>query len=118
MFAERLEQLAERIGHVRAVSLIAGDGIPIETHPHDPGVDVEALAAEMVSQAQAVATNHEEISPGPVRYLAVSTVESTLVVSAVKSDYYFLTVLEPGANFGRARFELRRAVLDFEMDLV
>jgi len=118
MFVERLEGLAERIGNVRAVSLVAGDGIPIETHPPDPSVDIEALAAEMVAQAQAVGGHHEEISPGPVRYLAVSTGDSTLVVSMVKDDYYFLAVLDPGANFGRARFELRRAVLEFEKDLL
>jgi hypothetical protein len=39
------------------------------------------------------------------------------MVSSVASDYYLLLVLGPEGNYGKARFELRRARLLLEADL-
>jgi hypothetical protein len=39
------------------------------------------------------------------------------MVSSVAPDYYLLLVLGPEANYGKARFELRRARLLLEKDL-
>ena len=39
------------------------------------------------------------------------------MVSSVAADYYLLLVLGPEGNYGRARFELRRARLLLEDDL-
>lgn len=118
MFAERLQQLAERIGDVRVLSLVAKDGIAVETVSGHSEIDLEVLAAELIAQVQAVGANHQDLSPGPVRQLVVTTDDLTLMVSQVTSDYYLLAVLAPDANTGRARFELRRAALWLEADLV
>lgn len=118
MFAERLQQLAESIGDVRVLALIAKDGIPVETASGLAGLDLEVLAAELIAQVQAVGANHQDLSPGPVRQLVVTTDELSLLVSQVTPDYYLLAVLGKGANTGRARFELRRAALRFEADLL
>ena len=49
--------------------------------------------------------------------MSVSTDRLTLMVSAVARDYYLLLVLGPDGNYGRARFELRRARLVLENEL-
>ena len=40
------------------------------------------------------------------------------IIGALTEDYFLLLVLKAGSNSGRARFELRRAVLMFEEDLI
>ena len=54
---------------------------------------------------------------GDVQQLSVMTDRLTLMVSAVATDYYLLLVLGPEGNYGKARFELRRARLLLEGDL-
>ncbi len=52
-----------------------------------------------------------------MRSFAVTTDRYVLMISALTDDYYLLLVLHADGNAGRARFELRRAVLLFEDDL-
>jgi predicted regulator of Ras-like GTPase activity (Roadblock/LC7/MglB family) len=117
MFSERLNRITQRIEGTLALSLVAKDGIKVDSVSFDPGLDLEGLAAEMVSKARAISDNHRELEAGEVQQLSITTDRVTLMVSSVTSDYYLLLVLGPGANYGRARFELRRARLLLEKDL-
>ena len=117
MFLEQLSRITGRIDGALALSLVARDGIPVESVSSDPGIDLEALAAEMVAQARAISDNHRELEVGEVQQLSVTTERVTLMVSTVTPDYYLLLVLGPDGNYGRARFELRRARLLLENDL-
>ncbi|MEO1086459.1 MAG: roadblock/LC7 domain-containing protein [Acidobacteriota bacterium] len=117
MFVERLEDIAQRIEGAQALSLVAKDGIPVESVSRDETIDLEILAAELMSQVRAVAQNHEDLSVGRVRHFAVTTDRLTLMVSRLTSDYYLLLVTLADSNAGKARYELRRAALQFEGDL-
>lgn len=117
MFLEKLSRLSSRIDGALALSLVARDGIPVESVSSDPDLDLEVLAAELISQVRSITENHRELAVGEVQQFAVSTDRLTLMVSAVAPDYYLLLVLAPEGSYGRARFELRRARLLFEGDL-
>ncbi|HEV3459499.1 MAG TPA: hypothetical protein VHG32_23355 [Thermoanaerobaculia bacterium] len=118
MFLEQLSRISDRIGGVLALSLVAKDGIPVESVSSDPDLDIEVLAAELVSQARSISDNHRELAVGEVQQLSVLTDRLTVIVSVVTHEYYLLLVLGPDGNYGRARFELRRARLALEQDLL
>ncbi len=118
MFLERLQDVADRIDGTLALSLIAKDGIAVETLTMEESLDLELLAAELMSQVRAVAQNHQELSVGQVKHFSVTTDRYILMIGALTEDYFLLLVLRAGANSGRARFELRRSVLTFEEDLI
>ena len=117
MFRELLNRISDRIDGAIALSLVAKDGIAVESVSSDPEIDLEVLAAELVAQARAISENHRELEAGEVQHLAVATDRMTVMVSSVAADYYLLLVLGPEGNYGRARFELRRARLLLERDL-
>jgi predicted regulator of Ras-like GTPase activity (Roadblock/LC7/MglB family) len=117
MFLEQLSRISNRIDGAVALSLVAKDGIPVESVSSDPDLDLEVLAAELVAQARSISENHRELDVGEVQQLSVMTDRLTLMVSSVAADYYLLLVLGPEGNYGKARFELRRARLLLEADL-
>jgi predicted regulator of Ras-like GTPase activity (Roadblock/LC7/MglB family) len=117
MFLEHLNRISRRIEGALALSLVARDGMLVESFNSDPDLDLEVLAAELVSQVRSISNNHRELDVGEVQQLSVSTDRLTLMVSSVASDYYLLLVLGPEGNYGKARFELRRARLLLERDL-
>ncbi|HEY4565085.1 MAG TPA: roadblock/LC7 domain-containing protein [Thermoanaerobaculia bacterium] len=117
MFLDQLSRISNRIDGAVALSLVAKDGIPVESVSSDPDLDLEVLAAELVAQARSISDNHRELDVGEVQQLSVMTDRLTLMVSSVASDYYLLLVLGPEGNYGKARFELRRARLLLEEDL-
>ncbi len=118
MFTERLQKVADRIDGALALALIAKDGISVESYTKEESLDLELLSAELMSQVRAVSQNHQELSVGQVQHFSVTTDLYILMIGSLTEDYYLLLVLEAGANAGRARFELRRAVLLFEEDLI
>ncbi len=117
MFLDQLSRISNRIEGAVALSLVAKDGIPVESFSSDPDLDLDVLAAELVAQARSISENHRELDVGEVQQLAVMTDRLTLMVSSVAADYYLLLVLGPEGNYGKARFELRRARLLLEEDL-
>lgn len=119
MFADRLQLVQDRIEGAVAVSLVAKDGIPVESvgNPED-GLDLELLSAELMSQVRTVAQNHQELAVGSVRQFSVTTDRFIMMVGALTEDYFLLVILGVDGSCGRARFELRRSVLLFEEDLV
>jgi predicted regulator of Ras-like GTPase activity (Roadblock/LC7/MglB family) len=117
MFLDQLSRISNRIDGAVALSLVAKDGIPVESFSSDPDLDLDVLAAELVAQARSISENHRELDVGEVQQLSVMTDRLTLMVSSVAADYYLLLVLGPEGNYGKARFELRRARLLLEEDL-
>ena len=118
MFIERLNEITQRIDHVLALSLVAEDGIIVESVSSSPDLELEVLAAELIAQVEAISENHRELSAGEVRQLTVATDRMTLMVSSVSDSYYLVLVLAGGEGHGRARFEMRRARLALERDLI
>ncbi len=118
MFTDRLEKIAGRIEGLQALALVAKDGIPVESVSPGTDLDLEVLVAELMAQVRAISQNHTELSVGQVQHFAVSTDRVGFMISAVSSDYFLLAVLGLSASLGRARFELRRAALLFEKDII
>jgi len=117
MFLERLSEISDRIGGVRALSLVASDGIAVESMSSGDDLDLEAVAAELMNQVQSIGESHRDLDLGQVLNFSVSTGEMTLMVSSLSDNYYLLLVLGPEGSYGRARFELRRARLLFANEL-
>jgi predicted regulator of Ras-like GTPase activity (Roadblock/LC7/MglB family) len=117
MFLDQLSRISNRIDGAVALSLVARDGLPVESFSSDPELDLEVLAAELIAQVRSITENHRELDVGEVQQLSVMTDRLTLMVSSVAADYYLLLVLGPEGNYGKARFELRRARLLLEEEL-
>lgn len=117
MFIERLSEISNRIDGALALSLVAEDGITVESVSSSPELELDVLAAELITQVKAIAENHRDLAAGEVRQLTVATERMTLMVSSVSDSYYLVLVLAGDGNHGRARFELRRARLALEGDL-
>ncbi len=117
MFVDRLKEISSRIEGALALSLVARDGIQVESVATSSDVDLEVLSAELMTQVRAISQNHQELSVGSVRHLSIITDRLIMMVSAVTADYFLLLVLESGSSTGKARFELRRSALLFEDDL-
>ena len=117
MFEKRLQHLLQQINGALAVSLVDQDGIPVESAGGSDGLDLEALAAELLAQTRSIADDHRELDVGEVCQFSVTTDRYTILVSALDKGYYLLLVLGDKGIYGKARFELRRALLEFEQDL-
>jgi len=108
VFRDVLTGLRERIEGAMAVSLIGLDGIAVET-VGDRAVPLDVLGAEFGSFIKSIRHANTELNTGEVLQFSLVTEKYITFLSEVTSEYYILLVLDPGGNYGRARFELSKA---------
>jgi len=110
VFKDVLGGIRNRVDGALAVSLIALDGIPVETVHGDDGSEIplDVLGAEFGGFIKSIRPN-TEIGSGEVLQFSLVTEKFVTFLSEVTPDYYILLVLRPDGNYGRARFELARA---------
>lgn len=118
MFEQRLRELVDRVDGANSACLVARDGIAVESYPEEPGLDLEAMAAELLNMIRRVSDEDRDPTVGQVRAFSVVGDRWTVALRAVTPNYYLLLALEREGALGRARYELRRAPLDFERDLL
>ena len=117
MFRDRLEDLVERIDGALALTLVARDGIIVQSVSRGEHPDLEVLAAEIPERLRMLARQVPELKDSDLRYMNVTTDRYTMMLSSLNDDYSLLLLMGPEGSGGRARFELRRALLDFAADL-
>lgn len=118
MFEDRLQDICGKIQGAVAATLVDRDGITVESHAEIGEIDLDALAAELLAQTNTIARDHRELDLGELKQLSVTTDRYTVLLSSLTGDYSLLLVLSDEGSYGRARFELRRALLQFESDLI
>ena len=118
VFQDVLRRITERVEGAKAVSLVGVDGIPIDSYGTMEGFTVESVAAELGAFVKAAQSPSSASQSGTVQQLAVVTDRVIMILSRVTEEYYLLLLLSREGNFGRGRFELRRAALSLEKELL
>lgn len=117
VFQDTLRRIAERVEGTRGVSLIGVDGIPIDWYGAFEGVSIESFAVELGGFIKS-SQGPRPLDSDAIQQISVVTDTSIAILSRVTREYYLLLLLSRDGNFGRGRFELARAALTLEKELL
>jgi predicted regulator of Ras-like GTPase activity (Roadblock/LC7/MglB family) len=108
-FRPHLQDVCDQVEGVVACSLMAVDGIEVETHVADPSatVDLKTLLVEISSLCRTASDAAQANQAGGLDELAVSTDKLTALVRVISPEYLLIAALRPGAIQGKARYLLR-----------
>jgi len=112
-FIDALSNIAGRIEGCAAVVILGIDGIAIERHVHDldPTFDIDVLATEFTAIVARAMKTAADTELGDLNEMVLAAEKMTLLLRPITSEYFLFLALNPGANLGRARYELRKAQL-------
>ncbi len=102
-------------------ALIMGmDGIPVEEvwNPFAQEMNFDIAVAEFSSVVKNVCRLNNSIGLGKMNEMTISTEHGVFIFRIVSKDYFLAMVLRSDGNIGRGRYELRRAELLLEKELV
>lgn len=111
VFQEILKEIVEGVEGGIGGLIIGKDGIALETYLKPEGngtIDIQAFGVELVTStnefqraAQALDSDHlEEVSLVMPKYIAM--------MRLINPEYFIVTVISRGGNFGKARWLMRR----------
>ena len=117
IFKSTLDGILSRVEGLRAASIIGTDGIALQTVGEYPQSNLDGIAAEFTAFAKSIRVSNTELGSGDLEQFSVITDHTVTLLSSLTPDYFLLLVLGREGNFGRARFETKkaRAVLESEL---
>ncbi len=116
VFSEVLQDVVKKVEGWVGLVVMGMDGIPIEQLRLDETANFETLAAECTALLKNTRQASEEVGAGSLREITIITELLVILAVAITEDYILLGVMRRGANYGRARFVMRRATLRLEKE--
>ncbi len=109
-FLEILKDLTEGVKGGVASTIMGMDGLSVEQYVSPgPGYDVDAVAVEYGKVIYEIKKASALLNLGTVEEVLVSTAGKDVLLRVVSDEYYIAFVLDGNANFGKARYLLRKA---------
>lgn len=120
MFKETLQTALNRTDGCLSVIIMGMDGIMVEKicQPEVVEANLEIAVAEYVSLIRNTSRVNREIGLGEIQEFAFSGESGIFIMRLVGKEYFIAMILAPEGNFGRGRYELRRAEFLLEKELV
>ena len=118
MFKQTLEDIQRKTEGCLGVAIMGMDGIPVEQVWLSEGADLnlDVAVAEFTTLLRNTKRSTGDL--GLKRLLEVSVLcESAYFnMRMINEEYFLVLALHPEGNFGRGRYELRRAEMILEQD--
>ncbi len=118
VFAEVLQDTAQRLKGCVGLIVMGMDGIPIEKLAANEGLNFEMLATECTTILRNSRQASEDVGAGRLRELILMTDSLVILAVAITDDYVLLGAMRQGEPYGRARFLLQRATSILEKEFV
>lgn len=110
MLDQTLEAILHKVRDSRAVMVVGLDGFIIEQQGEsDLHLTLEAMAAELAALLRQAQSSSSSLGFGNLDELDVRTDHFYVLIQRITSDYFLCLLLDLNGNFGRGRFELKKA---------
>lgn len=120
MFREVLHQAMTNTDGCLGVLIMGTDGIAVEKVWQAAAVDanLDIAIAEYTSLLRNAKRINGDLGLGRLREMTVSSDNRIFLLRFVSEDYFLAMILSAEGNFGRGRYEMRRAELLLKNELV
>lgn len=120
MFKEVLREAMQRTEGCLGALIMGTDGIAVEKvrQPEVADGNLDAAVAEYASLVRNAGRASRDMGHGRLVEFVLGSESNIFILRFVGRDYFIVMILSPEGNFGRARYELRRAELLLEKEFV
>lgn len=120
MFKEVLQEVIDRTEGCLGSLIVGTDGIVVEKvwNPIVKGSNLDIAVAEYTSLLKNAQRANDNMGLGKLQEFTLVGEMGIFILRLVNDDYSIALILSPKGNFGRGRFELSRAKLLLEKELI
>jgi predicted regulator of Ras-like GTPase activity (Roadblock/LC7/MglB family) len=122
-FRSILQTIVDGCGGGLGAALMGNDGIPIEQvsrgqgAPPMPRDDVSAAGVEFGRILEEIRKASDALGGGALAETVVSLAHFTLILRHIDDDTFLVLALAPDGNLGKARYLIRRHLLELREEL-
>jgi predicted regulator of Ras-like GTPase activity (Roadblock/LC7/MglB family) len=119
-FEPTLKKMIETVPGALGIALMGADGIPVAEVAAKGGDGNELVGGAGVEFGRIldeVRKGADALGAGRLDELTIALARCTLVFRSVDDELFVVVALAPDANFGKARFQVRRHLLELREQL-
>lgn len=118
MFKETLHSIQQKTEGCLGVAIIGMDGIPVEQiwQPEGAELNLDVAVAEFTTLLRSTKRTSDELGLKKLLEVSVLCENAYFIMRLINQDYFLVLVMHPDGNFGRGRYELRRAEMLLERE--
>jgi predicted regulator of Ras-like GTPase activity (Roadblock/LC7/MglB family) len=118
MFKESLQEILDRTEGAIGALIMGIDGIAVERVLKNEAVDanLDVAAAEFTGLIRSAQRTGKDTGLGQVKEVVVNLESAVVIMRLFTKDYFVALALLPEGNYGRGRFELRKAELQLSRE--
>lgn len=110
MLNDALQRIAQKVNGALAVMVVGLDGFIIEQNlVKESPLSLESVAAEAATLLRQAQSSAADLEGGIIEEISLRTDHYYILTRTITNEYFLCLVLTVDGNFGRARFEMRRA---------
>ncbi len=119
IFREVLQKAIDNTEGCLGILIMGTDGIAVQKvwRPEGTEFDFDIAVAEYTSLIRNAKRTNNETGLGKLQEVTLMSESGIFILRFASDDYFIAMVLSPEGNFGRGRYELRRAELLLEKEL-
>jgi predicted regulator of Ras-like GTPase activity (Roadblock/LC7/MglB family) len=118
MFDRILGRVLSDVEGVQCVLLAGDDGVVVAAAVARGGPAPEAVAASLADLFRKVGAAHRDAGLAPPREFTSGSSVGQSALREVTPNYLLVAVLDKVGSLGRTRFELRKAAVELEPELI
>jgi predicted regulator of Ras-like GTPase activity (Roadblock/LC7/MglB family) len=117
-FEPTLQKMIDGVGGALGAALMGADGIPVAEVGAGEGNElVGGAGVEFGRILDEVRKGADALGAGRLDELVITLARCTLVFRSVDDELFLVVALAPDGNLGKARFQVRRHLLDLREQL-
>lgn len=119
IFREVLQKALDNTEESLGILIMGTDGIAVQKvwQPEGTEFDLDIAVAEYTSLIRSAKRTNGEMELGKLQEVTLTSESGIFILRFVNDDYFIAMITSPEGNFGRGRYELRRAALLLEKEL-
>ena len=118
MLDSLMQELAGRAPGFRGAAVVGMDGVPLVKRQAEGGPDMDLCSAEYATLIRSLQGLSSHEGAGRLRGLVTRLQGWNLLAEKITDEYFVVLVTAPGEPLGRGRFELGRAALRLQPELI
>lgn len=120
LFKDVIEHIVQTVEGAVSALIVGVDGIVIDRACREEtdrvNLNYELVAAEYTSLLKTALRTAEDVEIGHLQEMTVFTEEFDFVIKMITEEYFLMFIMKPSGNFGRARYELKKAKIMLEKE--
>ena len=118
IFKDIIKDIVDNIEGCWSGLMMGIDGVMVENYVKEEKTgDINTMSIEFANILKDICRSSEQLETGKVQEITIKTESMIYLIKMIDEEYFAAIILNPLGNYGKARYLLKKSILEFRKEL-